>query len=169
MLCKKKWCFIDVDNHCNWSNRQRIKISATDVMIDHELLWMLFLGSSDRNIRNTMRALLRNMTNKQNKLNSANSPNSILAFLLCQYIHYAIIVHLWNYLQRMLWLTMNCYGCCFFRAVIVTSITKMLGLLRKAKNEQNKLNNATSLDCILTFLLCQYIVIEVIFFLYNYM
>ena len=50
-------------------------------MIDHELLWMLFLGSSDRNIRNKMRALLRNMTNKQNKLNSANSLKSILTFL----------------------------------------------------------------------------------------
>ena len=36
-------------------------------MIDHELLWMLFLGSSDRDIRNKMRALLRNMTNKENK------------------------------------------------------------------------------------------------------
>ena len=138
-------------------------------MIDHALLWMLFLGSSYRNIRNKMRALLRNMTNKQNKLNSANSLNSILTYLLCQYIYYAIIVHLWNYLQRMLWLTMNCYGCYFFRAVIVTSITKMLALLRKAKNEQNKLNKTTILNCILTFLLCQYIVIGVIFFLYNYM
>ena len=67
-------------------------------MIDHELLWMLFLGSSDRNIRNKMHALLRNMTNKQNELNSANSLNSILTFLLCQHIYYAIIVHLWNYL-----------------------------------------------------------------------
>ena len=65
-----------------------MKISATDVMIDHELLWMLFLVSSDRNIRNKMCALLRNMTNKQNSL------NSILTFLLCQYIYYAIIVHL---------------------------------------------------------------------------
>ena len=45
----------------------------------------------------------------------------------------------------------------------------MLPLLRKAKNEQNKLNKTTSLNCILTFLLCQYIVIGVIFFLYNYM
>ena len=63
-------------------------------MIDHALLWMLFIGSSYRNIRNKMRALLRNMTNKQNKLNSANSLNSILTFLLCQYIYYAIIVHL---------------------------------------------------------------------------
>ena len=138
-------------------------------MIDHELLWMLFLGSSDRNIRNKMCALLRNMTNKENKLNSANSLNNLITFLLCQYIYYAIIVHLWNYLQRMLWLTMDCYGRYFFRAVIVTSTTKMLALLRKAKNEQNKLNNATSLNCILTFLLCQYIVIEVIFILYNYM
>ena len=138
-------------------------------MIDHELLWMLFLGSSDRNIRNKMRALLWNMRNKQNKLNSANSLNSILTFLLCQYIYYAIIAHLWNYLQQMLWSTMNYYGCYLFRAVILTSITKMLALLQKAKNEQNKLKNATSLSCILTFLLCQYTVIEVIFFLYNYM
>ena len=45
----------------------------------------------------------------------------------------------------------------------------MLAFFRKAKNEQNELNNATSLNCILTFLLCQHIVIEVIFFLYNYM
>ena len=45
----------------------------------------------------------------------------------------------------------------------------MLSFLRKAKNEQNELNNATSLNRILTFFLCQYIVIEVIFFLYNYM
>ena len=49
-------------------------------MIDHELLWMLFLGSSDHNIRNKMHVLLRNMTNKQNKLNSANSLNGILTF-----------------------------------------------------------------------------------------
>ena len=70
-------------------------------MIAHELLWMLFLGSIYRNIRNKMRVLLRNVTNKQNKLNSANSLNGILTFILCQYIHFTIIIHLWNYLQRM--------------------------------------------------------------------
>ena len=104
-------------------------------MIAHELLWMLFLGSIYRNIRNKMRVLLRNVTNKQNKLNSANSLNGILTFMLCQYIHFTIIIHLWNYLQRMLWLTTNYYGCYFFRAVIVTSVKRMLAL-----RQTNKIN-----------------------------
>ena len=45
-------------------NRTFMKLSTTDVMVDHELLWMLFLESSNRNIRNKMLALLRSLTSK---------------------------------------------------------------------------------------------------------
>ena len=106
-----------------------------------------------------MHALLRNATNEQNKLNSANSPNSltsILTFLPCQYTLTEAIVCLQNYLQRMLWLTMDCYGCYFLRTIVVSPVTKMYCCEMRQTIEQNELDSTNSLNSIFTFLLCQY-------------
>ena len=88
--------------HLLWRNRTFMKLSTTDVMVDHELLWMLF-ESRNRYICNKMLALLRSLTSRQNKLNSKNSLNSIVTFLLCQYIYFETISSIGRVFRPPLW------------------------------------------------------------------
>ena len=127
--------------------RTFMKLSTTDVMADHELLWMLFLESSNRNIRNKILELLGSLTSKH-KINWIVQIVS-RAFLL--FFHHAN-----TFTLKPSVLNMHCYECYFLRAIIVISVTKMLALLRNTTNEQNKLNRVNSLNSILNFLLCQY-------------
>ena len=80
-----------------------MKLSATDVMIDHEVLWMSFHQSSNPNIQNKNVRIIANKNNnnnnnEQNKLNNATSLNCILTFLLCQYIVIEVMFFLHNYM-----------------------------------------------------------------------